>query len=86
VFTTLATCPVTEEAPFLYTDPQGSHSVFVPAVQHNSVGPASGSSTEAGTSIPLSKFFVASPGMSGATITAALAGARTSSSPLASIT
>ena len=73
VFTTLATCPVTEEAPFLYTDSQGGYSVFVPAVQHNSVGPASGSSTEAGTSIPLSKFFVASPGMSGATITAALA-------------
>jgi hypothetical protein len=73
VFTTLATCPVTEEAPFLYTDSQGSSNVFVPAVQHNSVGPASGSSTEAGTSIPLSKFFVASPGMSGATITAALA-------------
>jgi len=73
VFTTLATCPVTEEAPFLYTDSQGSSNVFVPAVQHNSVGPASGSGTEAGTSIPLSKFFVASPGMSGATITAALA-------------
>ena len=73
VFTTLATCPVTEEAPFLYTDSQGSYNVFVPAVQHNSVGPASGSSTEAGTSVPLSKFFVASPGMSGATITAALA-------------
>ena len=73
VFTTLATCPVTEEAPFLYTDSQGSYNVFVPAVQHNSVGPASGSGTEAGTSIPLSKFFVASPGMSGATITAALA-------------
>jgi len=76
VFTTLATCPVTEEAPFLYTDSQGGYSVFVPAVQHNSVGPASGSSTEAGTSIPLSKFFVASPGMSGATITAALARGR----------
>ena len=73
VFTTLATCPVTEEAPFLYTDSQGSYNVFVPAVQRNSVGPASGSSTEAGTSVPLSKFFVASPGMSGATITAALA-------------
>ena len=73
VFTTLATCPVTEEAPFLYTDSQGSSNVFVPAVRHNSVGPASGSGTEAGTSIPLSKFFVASPGMSGATITAALA-------------
>ena len=73
LFTTLATCPVTEEEPFLYTDSQGGYSVFVPAVQHNSVGPAWASGTEAGTSIPLSKFFVASPGMSGAAITAALA-------------
>jgi hypothetical protein len=61
VFTTLAICPVTEEAPFLYTDSQGNYNVFVPAVQHNSSGPAWASGTEAGTSIPLSKFFVASP-------------------------
>ncbi len=60
-YTTLATCPVTEEEPFLYTDSQGNFNVFVPAVQHNSVGPAWASGTEAGTSIPLSKFFVASP-------------------------
>jgi hypothetical protein len=73
VFTTLATCPVTEEEPFLYTDSQGNYNVFVPAVQHNSSGPASASGTEAGTSIPLSKFFVASPGMSGAAMTAAMA-------------
>src|SRR6202034_4189264 len=32
-FTTLGTCPVTEEEPFLYTGPNGSDSVFVPAVQ-----------------------------------------------------
>jgi hypothetical protein len=61
VYTTLATCPVTEEEPFLYTDSQGNYNVFVPAVQHNSSGPAWASGTEAGTSIPLSKFFVASP-------------------------
>ncbi len=61
VYTTLATCPVTEEEPFIYTDSQGSDNVFVPAVQRNSVGPAWASGTEAGTSIPLSKFFIANP-------------------------
>jgi len=73
VFTTLATCPATEEEPFLYTDSQGGYNVFVPAVQHNSSGPAWASGTEAGTSIPLSRFFVASPGTSGAAMTAAMA-------------
>jgi hypothetical protein len=72
-FTTLGTCPVTEEAPFLYTDSQGNDSVFVPAVQHNSSGPTWTSGTEAGTSIPLSKFFVANPGMSASAMTAAMA-------------
>jgi hypothetical protein len=60
-YTTLATCPVTEEEPFLYTDSQGNYNVFVPAVQDNSSGPAWTSGTEAGTSLPLSKFFVATP-------------------------
>jgi hypothetical protein len=73
VYTTLATCPATEEEPFLYTDSQGNYHVFVPAVQHNSSGPAWASGTEAGTSIPLSKFFVANPGTSGAAMTAAMA-------------
>jgi hypothetical protein len=73
VYTTLATCPVTEEEPFLYTDSQGNDNVFVPAVQHNSSGPAWASGTEAGSSIPLSKFFVANPGTSGAAMTAAMA-------------
>ena len=72
-YTTLASCPVTEEEPFLYTDSRGHYNVFVPAVQQNSSGPSWSSGTAAGTSIPLSKFFVASPGMSGAAITAALA-------------
>ena len=71
-YTTLAGCPVTEEEPFLFTD-SGNYNVFVPAVRQNSSGPSWVSGTEAGTSIPLSKFFVAKPGMSGAAITAALA-------------
>jgi hypothetical protein len=59
--TDLSASPVTEEEPFLYTDAHGSFNVFVPAVQDNSSGPSWASGTEAGTSVPLSKFFVASP-------------------------
>jgi hypothetical protein len=73
VYTTLASCPVTEEEPFLYTDSQGNYNVFVPAVQTNSSGPAWASGTEAGTSIPLSKFFIASPGTPASAMTSAMA-------------
>ncbi|MGH3227846.1 MAG: adenylyl cyclase [Streptosporangiaceae bacterium] len=73
VFTTLASCPATEEEPFLYTDSQGNYQVFVPAAQHDSSGPAWAGGTEAGTSVPLSKFFVASPSTSVLAIDLALA-------------
>jgi hypothetical protein len=72
-YTTLGTCPVTEEEPFLYTGSNGSYSVFVPAVQHNSSGPTWTSGTEAGSSIPLSNFFVANPSTSVLAINVALA-------------
>jgi hypothetical protein len=75
-YTTLATCPATEEAPFLYTDSQGNYQVFVPAAQHDSSGPAWAGGTEAGASLPLSKFFVASPGTSVLAIDLALAAGR----------
>jgi hypothetical protein len=63
-YTTLATSPVTQEEPFLYQDAQGNYRVFVPAVQHNSVGPAWASGSEAGSSLPVGKFFIASPATS----------------------
>jgi hypothetical protein len=71
--TVLAASPVTEEEPFLYTDSSGRYEVFVPAVQDDSSGPAWASGQEAGTSVPLSKFFVASPATPTLAITAALA-------------
>ena len=71
--TVLPTSPVTQEEPFLYTDSQGNFNVFVPAVQHNSSGPSWASGTEAGTPIPLSKFFIASPSTSPSAMTAAMA-------------
>ncbi|HUC13759.1 MAG TPA: hypothetical protein VMS00_04835 [Acidimicrobiales bacterium] len=59
--TELPQSPVTQEEPFLYTDSNGNWNAFVPAVQHNSAGPNFLSGTEAGTSLPLSDFFIASP-------------------------
>jgi len=72
-YTTLATSPVTQEEPFLYTDSSGGYNVFVPAVQHDSAGPSWTGGSTAGTSIPITSFFVASPSDSVSAINAALA-------------
>jgi hypothetical protein len=71
--TVLSASPVTEEEPFLYTDSSGNYHVFLPAVQHNSSGPSWAGGSEAGTSLPLSKFFIASPSTSVLAIDVALA-------------
>ena len=60
-YTTLASNPVTQEEPFLYTDSSGQFQVFVPAVRQNSAGPSWTGGTEAGDSLPVSQFFIASP-------------------------
>ena len=59
--TVVAASPVTEEEPFLYMNSKGEWRVFVPAVQHNSSGTAWSSGSEAGSSMPISSFFVANP-------------------------
>jgi hypothetical protein len=64
---------VSEEPPFLTADTGGNWNVFVPAVQHDSVGPNYTGGSEAGTSIPISRFFVASPATPVQAINAALA-------------
>jgi hypothetical protein len=60
-FTVLPQSPVTAEEPFLYTDSSGKFNVFVPSVQQNSSGPNFVSGSEAGSSLPLSSFFIANP-------------------------
>ena len=60
-YTTLPTTPVSQEEPFLYTDRRGSYSVFVPAVQHDSVGPVLDGRHRGGPSIPIRQFFIANP-------------------------
>jgi hypothetical protein len=72
-YTNVATTPVSQSEPFLYTDSSGNYSVFVPAVQHDSVGPSYASGTEAGTSIPIRRFFLANPHTPVWAINAALA-------------
>jgi hypothetical protein len=71
-YTTLATSPVTREAPYLYIDSSGNYNVFVPSVQYNSVGTTWASGATPGSSIPIRKFFIAQPTDSAATINAAL--------------
>ncbi len=60
-YTTISSSPVTREAPYLYLDAKGRYRVFVPAVQRNSVGTTWGGGPTAGTSIPISQFFIAKP-------------------------
>ena len=60
-YTTLSTSPVTRERPFLYLDASGHYNVFVPAVRHDSSGTTWANGPSPGSSIPLDKFFVASP-------------------------
>jgi hypothetical protein len=72
-YTTLPTSPVTQEVPFLQTDAAGNYSVFVPALQHNSSGTSWQGGPAAGTPVPISKFFIATPSTPVLAIDAALA-------------
>jgi hypothetical protein len=72
-YTVLPTTPVTEEKPYLYTDSSGAYRVFVPSLQNNSSGATWINGNTPGTSIPLTSFYVAQPGVSVATLNAALA-------------
>jgi hypothetical protein len=71
-YTTLATSPVTREAPYLYVDAGGSYNVFVPSAQFNTAGTSWASGPTPGTSISIDQFFIARPTDSAATINLAL--------------
>ncbi len=75
-YTTLATSPVTREAPYLYVDSDGHYNVFVPSVQRNSVGTTWADGATPGSSIPIERFFIAQPADSAATINDALGSGR----------
>jgi hypothetical protein len=71
-YTTLATSPVTREAPYLYMDASGNENVFVPSAQTNSSGTTWASGATPGVPIPIDQFYVAQPGDSASTINNAL--------------
>jgi hypothetical protein len=71
-YTVLNQSPVTREKPYLYVDSAGSYNVFVPAVRQNSSGTTWAGGATAGSSIPLSQFYVAKPADSAATLNQAL--------------
>ncbi|HWD85210.1 MAG TPA: coagulation factor 5/8 type domain-containing protein [Solirubrobacteraceae bacterium] len=72
-YTTVSASPVTQEEPFLYTASSGHDRVFVPAVQHNSVGPSWSGGATPGSSVALSRFFIAHPNTKTSAINSALA-------------
>ncbi|MEU9224125.1 coagulation factor 5/8 type domain-containing protein [Streptomyces massasporeus] len=71
-YTTLATTPVSREKPFLYLS-GSEYRVFLPEKRTNARGVTWGNGTPRGTSLPLSRFYVAKPGVSAATLNQALA-------------
>ncbi|MFD8460598.1 coagulation factor 5/8 type domain-containing protein [Streptomyces antimycoticus] len=71
-YTTLDTTPVSREKPFLYLN-GGEYRVFLPEKRTNARGVTWGNGTPRGTSLPLSQFYVAKPGVSAATLNEALA-------------
>ncbi|MET9904419.1 coagulation factor 5/8 type domain-containing protein [Streptomyces sp. NPDC006446] len=70
-YTTLDTTPVSREKPFLYLN-GSEYRVFLPEKRTNARGTSWGSGTPRGSSLPLSQFYVARPGVTAATLNAAL--------------
>ncbi|MFC1416599.1 RICIN domain-containing protein [Streptacidiphilus cavernicola] len=72
-YTTVGQTPVVAEKPYLYVDSSGNYQVFVPSDRTNSSGITWGGGNTAGTSLPISQFYIAKPGDTAATINAQLA-------------
>ncbi|MFD5232615.1 coagulation factor 5/8 type domain-containing protein [Streptomyces qaidamensis] len=70
-YTTLTTTPVSREKPFLYLS-GSEYRVFLPGKRTDARGVTWGNGTPRGTSLPLSRFYVARPGVTAATLNQAL--------------
>jgi uncharacterized protein involved in high-affinity Fe2+ transport len=74
-YTTLSSCPVSEQEPYLYQDSSGNYNVFVPSVQTNTNGPSWSGGNTPGTSLSVnSSFYVVNSASTITQINAALAG------------
>ncbi|KAB8141095.1 discoidin domain-containing protein [Chloroflexia bacterium SDU3-3] len=72
-YTVIGQVPVIREKPFLYINAAGSYQVFVPALRTNTSGNTWDGKTPAGSSLPISQFYIVKPGATAADINAALA-------------
>jgi hypothetical protein len=72
-YTTVSQTPTVREKPSLYVDGAGNYNVFVPALRSNSQGTTWLNGTPAGTSLPISQFYIVKSGDTATTINAALA-------------
>jgi hypothetical protein len=72
-YTTVGSSPTIAEKPYLYVDSAGAYQVFVPALRSNAVGTTWANGNPAGSSLPISTFYVVKSGDTAATINAALA-------------
>ncbi|WP_327001570.1 discoidin domain-containing protein [Dactylosporangium sp. NBC_01737] len=71
-YTVVGNTPVIREKPYLYLD-GSTYRVFVPNLRTNAIGTTWSGGSTPGSSIPISDFFVVTPGTGAATINAALA-------------
>ncbi|WP_051451900.1 ricin-type beta-trefoil lectin domain protein [Actinospica robiniae] len=71
--TTVGTTPTVDEKPYLYIDGSGNWDVFVPSNRTNSQGASWSGGNTAGTSLPISDFYIATPSSTVSQINAALA-------------
>ncbi|GAA2750772.1 adenylyl cyclase [Amnibacterium kyonggiense] len=67
-YTVVDRTPVSREKPFLYVDDRGAWKVFVPAARTSTTGTSWSTGSEAGRSLPLSRFRIVQPGDSAASI------------------
>ena len=71
--TVVSQVPVVWEKPFLSIGSSGNYNVFVPALSTNSQGTSWARGSLAGTSLPISQFYIAMPSDTATTINNALA-------------
>jgi hypothetical protein len=71
--TTVSNTPTVDEKPYMYIDSSGNWDVFDPSPRTNSQGTSWSGGNTAGTSLPISDFYIATPSSTVAQINAALA-------------
>lgn len=71
-YTVVNQAPVVREKPFLYVDSSGAYQVFVPALGTNTNGTTWTGGNQAGSSLPISQFYIAKPGATAADLNTAL--------------